>query len=159
MIYHSLFHSVMSYGIIFGGNSTHSPVSFKIQERVIRILMGSGYRHSCRRLFNELKLSTLALQYISLCCCLLFLISIILPQIVLFITLTPDIKMICICRRYPWLSIKRQFFCTVINAFSALPRPIKHISISPKKFKVALKRYLLAHSFYTVDEFLIEQNI
>jgi len=42
MIYHSLFHSVMSYGIMFWGNSPHSPVVFKNPEKVIRILLGSG---------------------------------------------------------------------------------------------------------------------
>ena len=33
MIYHSLFHSVMTYGIMFWGNSPHSPVIFKMQKR------------------------------------------------------------------------------------------------------------------------------
>jgi len=64
MIYHSLFHSVMSYGIIFWGNSPHSLVIFKMQKRVIRVLMGSGYRDPCRGLFKELKILTLASQYI-----------------------------------------------------------------------------------------------
>ena len=48
MISHSLFHSIMSYSIMFWGNSPHSPVIFKMQKRVIRILMGIGYRESCR---------------------------------------------------------------------------------------------------------------
>lgn len=38
MIYFSYFHAVMSYGIIFGGNSSHSSNVFKLQKRVIRIL-------------------------------------------------------------------------------------------------------------------------
>jgi hypothetical protein len=42
MIYHSLFHSIMSYGIMFWGNSPHSPAIFKMQKSVIRILMGIG---------------------------------------------------------------------------------------------------------------------
>jgi len=54
----------MFYGIIFLGNSQHSPVIFKMQKRVIRILMGSGYRESCTGLFKELKVLTLAPQYI-----------------------------------------------------------------------------------------------
>jgi len=49
----------MSYGIMFWGNSPHSPVIFKMQKRVIRILMGIGYRES----FKELKILTLSLQY------------------------------------------------------------------------------------------------
>jgi hypothetical protein len=35
-----------------------------MQKRVIRILMGIGYRESCRGLFKELKILTLSLQYI-----------------------------------------------------------------------------------------------
>ena len=64
MIYQSLFHSIMSYGIMFWGNSPHSPVIFKMQKRVIRIRMGIGYRESCRGLFKELKILTLSSQYI-----------------------------------------------------------------------------------------------
>jgi hypothetical protein len=45
----------MSYGIMFWGNSSHSSVIFKIQKGVIEIIMGFGYRKSCRELFKELK--------------------------------------------------------------------------------------------------------
>jgi len=48
LIYHSLFHTVRSYGIIFWGNSCHSIQIFQIQKRVIRIIMGCGTRDSCR---------------------------------------------------------------------------------------------------------------
>jgi len=64
MVYHSLFHSVMSFGIMFWGNSPYSPIIFKMQKRVLRILEGVGYRDSCRELFKELKILTLSSQYI-----------------------------------------------------------------------------------------------
>jgi len=64
MVYHSLFHSIMSYGIMFWGNSPHSPIIFKMQKKVLRILVGIGYRDSCRELFKELKILTLSSQYI-----------------------------------------------------------------------------------------------
>ena len=64
IIYHSLFHSILSYGIMFWGNSSHSSVIFKMQKRVIRIIMGYVYRESCRALFKELKILTLSSQYI-----------------------------------------------------------------------------------------------
>jgi hypothetical protein len=44
MIYYSLFHSIMSYGIIFWGNSPHSSVIFKMQKMAIRRMMGCGHR-------------------------------------------------------------------------------------------------------------------
>jgi hypothetical protein len=52
----------MSYGIIFWGNSPHSLGIFKIQKRALRILMGIGYRDSCRELFKEEKILTLPSQ-------------------------------------------------------------------------------------------------
>jgi hypothetical protein len=64
MIYHSLFHSIMSCGIIFWGNSLHSSIIFKMQNRAIRAMMGCGYRESCRKLFVELKILPLPSQYI-----------------------------------------------------------------------------------------------
>ena len=63
--YHFLLHSIMSYGIIFWENSSHSSVIFKMQKRVvIRVIMGCGYRESCRELFKELKILPLSSQYI-----------------------------------------------------------------------------------------------
>jgi hypothetical protein len=49
---------------MFSGNSSYSSVIFKMQKRVIRIIMGHGYRESCRVLFKELKILTLLSQYI-----------------------------------------------------------------------------------------------
>jgi hypothetical protein len=44
-----------------------------MQKRVIMIIMGYGYRESCRELFKELKILTLSLQYIF--CLLLFVVN------------------------------------------------------------------------------------
>jgi len=49
-IYHSLFHTVMTHGIIFRGNSSHSIQVFRMQKKAIRIIMGRGNRESCRNL-------------------------------------------------------------------------------------------------------------
>ena len=52
MIYHAYFHSVMSYGLIFWGTSSHSSIIFKLQKRMVRILMKARPRDSCRKYFN-----------------------------------------------------------------------------------------------------------
>src|SRR5215510_15084503 len=54
----------MSCDNIFWGNSSQSSVLFKMQKRVIRIIMGYGYRESCSELFKELKILLLSSQYI-----------------------------------------------------------------------------------------------
>jgi hypothetical protein len=41
-IYYSYAHAILSYGIIFWGNSHFSNSTFKIQKRIIRVITGVG---------------------------------------------------------------------------------------------------------------------
>jgi len=59
----SLFHTVMSYGIILWENSCYSTQIFWIQKRVIRIIMGCGNWDFCRTALKKLKILPLLLQY------------------------------------------------------------------------------------------------
>jgi hypothetical protein len=63
LIYHAFFHSVMSYGIIFWWNSSHSSIIFRIQKQAIGIMEGCVSRVSCRNLFKKLQILPLTLQY------------------------------------------------------------------------------------------------
>jgi hypothetical protein len=40
-----------------------------------------------------------------------------------------------------------------IKVFNGLPVEIKELSYNPKEFKLQLKKYLLLHSFYTLEEY------
>jgi len=64
MVYFAYIHSIMSYGIIFGGNQPYGDKIFKIQKRVIRIITNSRMRDSCRELFKKLEILPLYSQYI-----------------------------------------------------------------------------------------------
>jgi hypothetical protein len=66
MIYYSYFyfHTVMSYGIIFWGNSTNSINIFKLQKRIIRTITNSRNRDSCRQLFMKLDILPSYSQYL-----------------------------------------------------------------------------------------------
>jgi hypothetical protein len=55
VIYYAFFRSVMSYGIIFRGNSLHSSIIFRIQKKAIRIMEGCGNRVLGRNLFKKLQ--------------------------------------------------------------------------------------------------------
>jgi hypothetical protein len=61
-IYFSYVHSIITYRIIFWGNSSDSYNIFKLQKRAIRIIMNVGTRISCRELCE--KLNILSSQYI-----------------------------------------------------------------------------------------------
>ena len=54
MIYFSYFDSIVSYGIIFWGNSHHNVNIFKIKKGIIRIITNSNRYVTCRPLFKQL---------------------------------------------------------------------------------------------------------
>jgi hypothetical protein len=64
MIYYAYFHAIMTYGLVFWGNSSHSGNIFKLQKRIIRIIMGTRPSDSCRELFKVLKILPLTSQCI-----------------------------------------------------------------------------------------------
>jgi hypothetical protein len=68
MIYHSLFHAVMTYEIIFCGNSSNSTQVFSVLKKAIRIIMGRGGRESCRNLFEELNILPLIYTFSTYIC-------------------------------------------------------------------------------------------
>jgi hypothetical protein len=124
----------MSYGIIFWGNSSHSSV-FLAQKRVIRIIMGYGYKEFCRELFKELKILTLSSQYI------LSLLSFIVNNRHYFVSnsvyhnINIRQKNIYTCLSYLWPCIRREFNIQA-SKFLSLLKPIKDISSKPKCLKL-----------------------
>ena len=64
MAYFYYVHIILLYGIIFWGNSSYSKSIFKIQKRIIRVIMNSGRRDSCRELFRQLSILPLQSKYI-----------------------------------------------------------------------------------------------
>jgi hypothetical protein len=63
-IYYSLFHSLMTYGIIFWGNFPLGATIFRLQKKAIKIMEGCGNRVSCRDLFRKLNILPLTSQYL-----------------------------------------------------------------------------------------------
>jgi hypothetical protein len=63
IIYHAYFHSVMSYGMIFWGNTSYGINIFRIQKRIARIVMGARPGVTCRDFFKTLKILLLTSQY------------------------------------------------------------------------------------------------
>jgi len=41
-----------------------------------------------------------------------------------------------------------------IKIFNNLPLEIKNVAGNPNKFKISLKKFLLAYLFYTIEEYL-----
>ena len=62
--YCSYFHSLITYGIIFWGNSSYSSHIFWLQKKAVRLITGSRPRDSCREMFKHLRILPLQSQYI-----------------------------------------------------------------------------------------------
>jgi hypothetical protein len=64
VVYYSYFHSHLTYGIIFWGNSPFSMHNFRIQKRIIRVMGGLRPRDSCLDTFKEWGILPLQSQYV-----------------------------------------------------------------------------------------------
>jgi hypothetical protein len=62
--YFAYVHSIISYGIIFWGISLHSEEIFKVQKRIIRIIMNLSKNACCQQPFRELNIVPVPSQYI-----------------------------------------------------------------------------------------------
>jgi len=146
-IYFAYFHSIASHGIIFWGNSFYS------KKRIIRIMVGAHPRTSCRRLFKKLEILTVRSQFIY------SLMSFFIGNQEKFQTNSSEHN---INTRYkhhlhrPVANLSCFQKCASysgIRIFNSLPRSITYLKNEKTQFKVALKKFLNAHSFYSVEEF------
>ena len=153
LIYYSYFHAILAYGIIFWGNTNYSDTIFKMQKRIIRIMMGIRNRDSCTEHFKRLEKLLLQSQY--------------LLSLLLFVAnneehfrwnfeihgfntknktnLHPPPSKLTVFQKGPYYS--------GIKAFNNLPIHVKNLLQTKKQFKKALEEFLHLHSFYSLNEF------
>jgi hypothetical protein len=137
----------MTYGIIFWGSSPYSDNIFKIQKRTIRVITNIGNGVSCRELLKKLNILPLHSQYI------LSLLLFVVKNIDEF-KHNFDIHSINTRHRsdlFPPTTTLSKYhkgvYYSGIKIFNHLPQCIKHLSCDIKKFKAALKKFLLQGSF------------
>jgi hypothetical protein len=147
-IYYSLLHSVLSYGIVFWGQATNTKELFILQKRVVHLMTGYGYRHSCWNLLKQLGILPLKSQYIY---SVLLFIS---KNWKLFTTNHYAHNLQTRHRNDLYLPTstltlyQKGVYYTGMKLFNNLPQNIQEIVGSPKQFKIALRRYLVTHCFY-----------
>jgi len=153
MIYYSYFHSIMTYGIIFGGNSHYSNTIFRLQKRIIRIIVGLRSRDSCREHFKKLKILPLQSKYI------LSLLLFVVGNRSYFKE-NSDIHNINTRTKsnlhQPLANsstYQKGAYYYGIKVFNSLPSQIKDLSANRNQFRCALESFLYSHSFYTLDEY------
>jgi hypothetical protein len=153
MVYYSYFHSIITYGLIFWGNSYYSNTIFRLQKRTIRIIVGIRDRDSCTEHFRKLKILPLKSQYI-------LSHSLFVINNENYFKINSEIHNINTRTKskmhqpLPHLSTyqKRTYYFG-IKVFNSLRAQIKDLSHNTKQFRSAWKSFLYSYSFYTLDEY------
>jgi len=153
VIYYSYFHSIMTSGLIFWGNPPDSIKIFRLQKKIIRIMMGCRSKDSCTKLFPNLEILPLPSQYIlSL---LLFMIrnknQFQVNSAIHQINTRQHIHL-----HQPSVNAtkyQKGVHCIGVKVFNMLPFYIKADSDDIKKFKALLQKYLHENSFYSLDKY------
>ena len=145
-IYFSYVHPIISYGIIWGwgegrGDSSHCKIIFKIQKRIISVIMRSSSRVSCCELLKNLKscLSNLSIYF--LYCCLLLRTENCLYLILMYITLMQRYNSELHLPLANLTVFQKGVFYFGIRIFNKLPSAIKDLSQEVKQFKLDLKGF------------------
>jgi hypothetical protein len=153
-VYSTYFHSVIKYRIIFRGNSSNSRNIFALQKK-IRIMVGAHPRTPCRSLLKKLEILPVPCQYI------FSLMNFFVNGQDNFQT-NPSVHSINTRNKHhlhrPIANLsccQKSAFYSGIGIFSSLPCGLTNLKNGKAQFKVALKRYINAHSFYSVGEFLM----
>ena len=149
VIYFTHIHSILSYGIIFWGSSSSANKVFILQKKIIRIIMNTRPRDSCREVFRNLEIMILYSQYIY---------SLILYTVNNKYSFNNNNEIHKYRSRF-----NNNLHCQIANlskfnkggvkVFSHLPHYIKTLTNDQKCFKSTLKRFLYHHSFYSMDEY------
>jgi hypothetical protein len=143
----------LSYGIIFWANCSDSNIIFKLQKRAIRIITQSKNKASCRELFKKLNILPLYSQYI-------LSISIQVAQNKHLYVTSQEIHNLDTRYKtnfHPPVSNTTKYqkgpYYSGIKIFNHLSENIKKLSNNIILFRSALKGFLYANSFYTVEKF------
>jgi hypothetical protein len=152
-VYYYCFHFLITYGIIFWGNSSYSSHMFWLQKKAVRIITGSRPRDSCRELFKHLRILPLQSQYI------LSVLLFVVDNKNLF-HVNSEIHSINTRQNsnlhQPLANLtlyEKGAYYSGIKVFNNLPPNIRNLPYDVERLKLELGKYLHLKSFYTLEEY------
>ena len=152
-LYYAYIHPIISYGIIFWRRSSKVTKVFILQKRIVRVLTDTRARESCRDVFKKMEILPLYSKY-------LFSLIVFTVENKHLFTLNKDIH--THNTRYNFnihlstVNLSKYHKGTLVSggkAFNHLPPYIKNLVDDLKVFKLALKKFLYHHSFYSTEEY------
>lgn len=154
--YHAYVQSRVRYGIIFWANSTNAVKILKIQKRCLRLIFDMKPTDSCRMLFRDKGILTLASLYI-------YESSIFVKENIhhLFKSLEHSYdtrnKTLLSTNKKNYSYIQRNVEYSVIKIYNKLPDNIRNLHTEAMKRK--LKQILVKKAYYTMDEYFSDALI
>jgi hypothetical protein len=153
MIYYSYFHSVITLGLLFWGNSPDSIQNFRLQIKIVGIMRGSRYRDSYGKWFIKLEILPLPSQFI-----LSLLMSMIRNrnQFLVYSEIHHINTRQHANFHQPSVNVakyQKGVYNLGVKVFTALPSDVKTEFNNHKKFKVVLQTILYYKPFYPLDEY------
>ncbi|XP_054276756.1 uncharacterized protein LOC128995763 [Macrosteles quadrilineatus] len=157
VIYHSLFHTHISYGLLLWGHSAACERVLLYQKMVLRIMTGAEYRQHCKPLFQELGILTVYGNYVL--SSLLYVKENLADfqmrgQLHGHNLRNNDLISIPRCRTS---KVKDSFPLLACKMFNRLPENIKNLE--PKLFKKKLKSWCCQQSFYSLEDYFKAQLV
>lgn len=157
MIYYAYFHSILQYGIEFWGMASGAKSIFIIQKKFLRIMTFAPFQTSCKPIFKEHKILTVAGLYI------LKTLEYLKTNFETIqneqfehnyntrfkINLQYPIHHLKLLEKTPGYMSKK--------LFNKLPQVLKN-NINNLNFKSSLTKFLLEKNYYDVEEFLHDNN-
>jgi hypothetical protein len=153
IVYHSIFNSIINYGLPFWGISPHSKKIFGMQKRIVQITLDCRRLASYTNLFKKLKILSFTSQYII--CIMMFIIN----NKHQF-TVNSEIHSI---NTRQHLNLQQQapnltgftqgIYYSGVKVYNNLPPHIKQLADNPKTFEPKLYNFLYFHSFYSEEYF------
>jgi len=143
---------------MFWGNSPHSKTIFKTQKRIVRIIMKAKARDTCCEMFCKLGILTLYSQYIYSTLMFvvkhkdIFTLNVELRNLNTHHSLALHVPSVALTK------VQNGAFYSGITLFNSLPPNIKRLAVDINKFKHALKKYLMENSFYSVEEYIVNDT-
>jgi len=158
-VYYSYFNTIISYGLPFWGNSPHAMKIFRMQKRIVRIMMGFKNRVSRRNLFRRLEILPFVSQYI-----LLLMLFVVKNKNLFTLNSENHTKNTRQFNNFyqpitKFTVYQRGVHYMGIRNLNNLPPYIKNISNNVRKFEIYLKRFLHIHSFYSIQEYFQYKSI
>jgi IS1 family transposase len=138
------------YRILLWGNSSNSSKIFTLQKKIIRVMVGAHPRTPCSSLFKKLEILPVPYQYI------FSLMNFLINNQQNFKT-NSSVHSINSRNKHhlhrPVANLscfQKSAFYSCIRMFNSLPRSLANLKNEKAQFKVALRRYLNVHSFYSI---------